>query len=116
MPTWPITLPAAPLIDRFRETAPNTLIRTEMDQGPAKVRQRTTAGVRLLSVSYLLSADQTADLDDFYTNDTAGGALAFDYIHPRTGDTLTCRFKSPPEYAPGNGLYYLTTLTLEVLP
>lgn len=116
MPTWPTTLPATPLLDRFRETAPNTLIRTEMEQGPAKMRQRTTAGVRTLSVNYLLSAAQVTTLDTFYVSDTAGGSIPFDYTHPRTGDALSCRFKSPPEYAPGNGLYFMTTLSLEIMP
>ena len=47
MTSWPATLPVSPLLDGFIETVPETIIRTDMDQGPAKTRQRTTAGVAI---------------------------------------------------------------------
>jgi hypothetical protein len=36
MPSWPLSLPPAPLLDGFVKTVPETIIRTAMDQGPAK--------------------------------------------------------------------------------
>jgi hypothetical protein len=114
--TWPDTLPASPLLENFQEILPRTAIRTDMDTGPAKVRQRTTAGVGALMVSYLLNIAETIALDAFYQTTLSGGATAFDYTHPRTGATLSCRFTDPPEYAPVNGNYFKVTLTLEVLP
>jgi hypothetical protein len=116
MTTWPDTLPAAPLLENFQELLPETAIRTDMDTGPAKVRQRTTAGVGMLMVNYLLSVAETVVLDAFYRTPLSGGTTAFDYTHPRTGATLSCRFAEPPEYAPVNGNYFKATLTLEVLP
>lgn len=116
MPTWPITLPTAPLMDRFRETPPDNVLRTEMETGPAKLRRRTTAGVRVLALTYLLSAEQVADLDAFYKTTLYGGALAFSFTHPREGGTVSCRFREPPVYTPVNGNYYRATLNLEVLP
>ncbi|MBU6475063.1 MAG: hypothetical protein KGL10_09665 [Alphaproteobacteria bacterium] len=116
MTAWPSTLPAAPLAKNFQEIAPATVIRTDMDTGPAKVRQRTTAGVGELQATYFLSAAQTETLDDFYATTLAGGALGFDYTHPRTGALLTCRFVSPPEYTAVNGAYYEAAVALEVLP
>ncbi len=116
MTTWPDTLPSAPLLENFQELPPETAIRTDMDTGPAKVRQRTTAAVGTLAVSYLLSKAQTTTLDAFYQTTLFGGSGAFDYTHPRTGDTVSCRFVNPPEYAPANGNYFKVTLTLEVLP
>ena len=116
MPQWPASLPASPLLDGFQETPPVTVIRTEMEQGPAKVRQRTTAAVRRLSLSYILSSDQMMVLDDFFTLTLGGGALAFDYIQPRTGNSVSCRFVKPPEYSAANGPYFKAALTLEILP
>ena len=116
MTIWPDTLPAAPLLEDFQELLPETAIRTDMDTGPAKVRQRSTAGTGALMVSYLLSAAETITLDAFYRTTLSGGATAFDYTHPRTGTSLSCRFTRPPEYAPLNGNYFKATLALEVLP
>lgn len=115
MPTWPNTLPA-PLADACRETAANTVVRSDMEQGPAKTRQRTTAGVSRLSLGYLMSASQISDLQDFFETDLIGGALGFGFTHPRTGDTVTARFRQPPEYASANGGYFRASIELEVLP
>jgi hypothetical protein len=114
--SWPDTLPASPLLENFQELLPQTAIRTAMDTGPAKVRQRTTAGVGTLMVTYMLSTAETVALDTFYQTTLAGGAAPFTYTHPRTNATLTCRFVNPPEYMPVNGSYFKVTLTLEALP
>ena len=116
MTAWPDTLPAALLLENFQELLPQTAIRTDMDTGPAKVRRRTTAGTGALMVSYLLSVAETITLDAFYRTTLSGGATPFDFTHPRTGAALSCRFTSPPEYAPLNGNYFKATLALEVLP
>jgi len=116
MTTWPDTLPASPLLENFQELSPQTAIRTDMDTGPAKVRQRTTAAVGSLLVNYLLSTAETIALDAFYQTTLFGGSGTFDYTHPRTGATLSCRFVDPPSYAPVNGNYFKVALTLEVLP
>jgi len=115
MPTFPDTLPA-PLANSFQEQPANNIVRTQMDVGPAKVRRRTTANVRSISVAYVLSEAQLQTLETFFLTDAAGGALSFDFTHPRTGATVTARFTEPPQYASMNGLYYQVTVSLEVLP
>jgi hypothetical protein len=116
MTAWPTSLPSAPLIDRFRETAPDTVLRTAMDEGPAKLRRRTTAGVRMLKLAYILDRTQADTLDGFYLTDLSGGALAFDFTHPRTSEGIVCRFTAPPEYTALNGNYFRAEISLEVLP
>lgn len=116
MPTWPGTLPIAPLLDNFRETVPDTVLRTEMEQGPAKLRQRTMAAVRTLAVSYLLDKTQVTALETFYLTTLSGGITPFDFAHPRTAATVSCRFVKPPEYTTTNGNFFKTTLELEILP
>ncbi|MDD9901044.1 MAG: hypothetical protein OXT65_08715 [Alphaproteobacteria bacterium] len=115
MTTWPATLPA-PLSGRFREVPANTLVRTKMDQGPAKLRRRTTAGVSEMTASYLLSAAQTTALDAFYNDTTGGGSVAFDMAHPRSGATVSCRFVKPPEYSDAGNGYFYAQVELEVMP
>jgi hypothetical protein len=116
MTAWPNTLPAAPLLEAFHETPPDTTLRTPMEQGPAKLRQRTTAGARLLTVTYLLSRTQVETLETFYTATLQGGSASFTYTHPRTGTTVSCRFTRPPEYGAVNGSFFKVALTLEILP
>lgn len=113
---WPNTLPAAPLVEGFHETPGQTAVRTQMEQGPAKVRRRTTAGVDSMSLLLLLSKAQVATLESFFSDTLAGGALGFAYTHPRTGLSVTCRFTAPPQYTPTNGNYFKAALSLEVLP
>lgn len=116
MPAWPETLPLSPLADSFRETAPDTTIRTQMEQGPAKIRRRTTAGVGDISFAYILSAAQAATLEDFYLDDLSGGAASFSFTHPRTGSPVSCRFRDPPQYEALGGDYVRVAVKLEVLP
>jgi hypothetical protein len=116
MTTWPNTLPAYPLIDGFHETAPNTVIRTDMEQGPAKVRLRTTAAIRTLALSYLMNKAQVTALETFYLATLQGGALSFDFTHPRSNAVVSCRFTRPPEYVTSNGNFFKVAMELEVLP
>ena len=113
---WPESLPLAPLADRYQETLADTLVRSKVDQGPDKVRRRTTAGVAEMSVSYVLDADQSAVIADFYTTTLAGGSLPFVFQHPRSGAVITVRLKRPPQLSARNGSHYLARLELEVLP
>lgn len=115
MPSWPNTLPS-PLSDHFQETTPNTVLRTDMEQGPAKVRRRTTAAVRSLSLHYLMSKAQVATLESFYITTLQGGSLSFAFTHPRTGSAVTCRFVKPPEYNSENGNFFRVSFDLEILP
>jgi len=116
MTSWPDALPAYPLLDGFHETPPKTALRTDMEQGPAKVRLRTTAGVRTMSLKYLMNKTQVTALETFYLATLQGGALTFDFIHPRNNGTISCRFTKPPEYATSNGNFFKVSVELEALP
>lgn len=115
MATWPATLPSSPLADGFNEQPPNLAIRTDMDAGPAKVRRRFTAGVRPMTVMFLLTKAQVATLDEFYTSTLSGGTIRFDWTHPRTGSAVEFRFTAPPEYRADSDLWQVT-MSLEIMP
>lgn len=112
---WPDTLPP-PALNSFQETAPDNSIRSSLDRGPAKVRRRTTANVRIISFSLALDPDLVDVLDDFYNEDTFSGSVSFLMYHPRTGEQVECRFTSPPQYSEAEGVIYNASVALEILP
>lgn len=116
MASWPAGLPQTPLADGFGESAVSSVVRTDMDVGPAKMRRRYTAEVRVYSMGLLLTTAQVATLEAFYRS-TLAEVDPFDWVDHRTGSAASYRFRSPPAYseagAPG---YWQTTLDLEVLP
>lgn len=116
MTNWPAELPPSPLADGFSEELADTTVRTAMDAGPDKVRQRTTAGCPKLTVSFILSRSQMDRLATFYQSDLAGGTAPFTFMHPRRGTTCSCRFKKPPLIKSMNGEKFRAYLEMEVLP
>lgn len=116
MVSWPSTLPDDVLIEGYREQPPKNVIRTQMDQGPAKVRRRSTTGPRMLRVSLDLTRAQVDTLDSFFRTDLEDGALRFDWTHPRTQAAVQMRFVEPPQYTPLTGADWTAALNLEILP
>lgn len=117
MAAWPASLPQRPNgAQGWSEDAPELAIRTQMDVGPDKVRRRTTAGVRTFAMPFALSAAQTETLDSFFLTTTAGGALAFDWLHPRTRVAAQFRFTERPTYQYAGGDYYEAEIRVEITP
>lgn len=116
MAIWPATLPP-PAVNSFREKPPLNTIRSTMDKGPAKVRRRTTANTRPMSFTLKLTPEQVQALDDFYVDTTYSGADEFEFVHPRTGDTVNARFTAEPDYSEvEGGIIYTVAIALEILP
>jgi hypothetical protein len=115
MAIWPPSLPA-PNWTGFQETSPNVVIRTSMDVGPPKVRRRSTAGVRPLSMTFLLTKDDVSTLDTFYQTTLSGGSLPFDWTHPRTGAAVRVQFTASPSYQAQGPLHYQAQCQMEILP
>jgi hypothetical protein len=139
-PIWPAALPQYLLTRNYSEDDPDTVIRTQMDAGPAKIRRRFTAAVRQLAGMIVVDEDQLDTLSDFFMNDCAGGAIAFQWtMQRRQRDTAeptdtsqitdtsllpltfvgtnNYRFVKPPRYSDtGDGAHYEAALSLEILP
>lgn len=117
MGTWPLTLPTAPEGSGYQEVSPTTTIRTPMESGPPKVRQRVTAGVRPFTMSWLLTKAQVATLDTFYVTTLKGGSLSFDGLaHPRTQAAAVFRFVDQPTYSYLGPDVWRVHCKMEVLP
>jgi hypothetical protein len=116
MAVWPASLPQAPNADGYAEHAPKTIIRTEMEAGPPKMRRRFTAGIRPFEMKIAMTKSETQVLDAFFVTTLVGGSLAFDWIHPRTGAAASFRFVKPPTYSAKSDNAWDVALSVEVLP
>lgn len=114
--TWPAGLPQDVEIDGYEETSPANKLRTQMDAGPAKQRRRFTAGVRPLKVTMIMTRAQIATLDAFHDATLAGGALPFDFTHPRTLVTTTFSFVKEPMWRPLSATTWRAAMEWEILP
>ncbi len=116
MPAWPTSLPAFDA-QGFQESAPDNLLRTQMDAGPDKVRRRYTAAARGLQGTILLDETQYATFKTFHGTDLADGALPFTMTNPYGGGTATYRFTGGWSASlVGGGQYVSVSLPLEKLP
>ena len=117
---WPLTLPwddEAIKYDTIEE-AQDRLLFTPTSAGPGKLRQRYTVGPANLSIPIVLSDTELTTLMDFYHDTLGGGALEFEWIHPRTGAGQYFRFQ--PGVMPAAQIIspnrYRVTLALQMVP
>lgn len=82
MPQWPSSLPQYLLVDGYQEIWEDDIARTQMDEGPAKVRRRFTANVRPVKGKIIVSGIQLNALKTFYLSDCAAGAIKFCWTDP----------------------------------
>jgi hypothetical protein len=114
---WPAALPQRVQATDYEEQQPETLLRTQMDAGPAKVRRRFTAAPRPLRVALRMTREQVELLEAFVRDDLMDGALPFTWVHPRTEVLATLRLTAPYVLVPqARGLRWRVLLQLEVLP
>lgn len=113
--TWPTTLPASPEI-QYSESYKDNVIRSEMDAGIQKTRQRYTRQQRMLQLSYVLTNTQKTAFSSFF-NSIKGGALPFNMIDPVAGTSIVVRLTGPvngPAYVTKN--LWRVQFEVEVLP
>lgn len=100
------------LRDGFSESPPERTIRTNMDVGPAKVRRRTVAAVGHIGFTLWLT---NAEWDTLYNFYLANDATVFNFVHPRTGQTVKARFADVPDGS-FNQTMWDVTVQLETMP
>jgi hypothetical protein len=115
---WPATLPQQPLVRDFRATEPVLTVRATMDNGPAKVRQRFTAGVTGITCHYIMTPSQIQDLRAFYNGPAGGGAVLWAWPGPPPyGTEQPVRFVNPPQWSPiDSGQVYDAQIEIEIIP
>ena len=122
MPTWPLTLPRAPLVRALSQTAQDLVVRTSMDSGPAKVRRRLTVNVVPTTIGLpVLTDEQLETFKTFFHSTAMGGAEAFDWKDPATGQPARMRFVGQPSWSPvrarnGVGRTWDVQFNVELIP
>ena len=113
---WPSTLQQLLSEANFSIAEGDTVIRSDMDIGPQKVRRRFTQGIDLLTASIYLTNAQYTIFKNFYRTSLNGGVLTFEFNHPIEGDLREYRFKAPPQFSSIGGDNYVVQLSWEELP
>lgn len=115
---WPETLPQKLLVDGYSQSAANTLLRSEMETGPAKQRRRFSAGVVPLSGKLILDWDELDILRAFYDTTLIGGSLRFIWKDPidQLSGNAQMRFTSPITWTTYGAGLFSVSLSLEIMP
>lgn len=116
-PQWPTSLQKYVNMDSFEYTFGSTVLRSEQDIGPAKVRQRFTRGVDMIKAG--IDIQGTVDFETFETffkTDIAGGSRVFDFNHPIKQVPIAVRMIDPPVVRAKGGLVFMASFALEVMP
>ena len=121
MDSWPTELPARLLSDATVKDDESRAI-SDMDSGPASVRNRFTAITQTVKGSMILTGAQLVIFNTFFRTTIKHGSLTFNWIHPHTEEYAEMRFKSKVEWAcvktalaPEDRLYQ-ASLELEIQP
>lgn len=115
---WPVALQQILSVDSFEMKYGSTVVRSDTDVGPAKIRRRFTDAVDMYTCSILLNYDEQVILRDFYKTTLGGGSLPFEFDDPFTGDPANFRFMEPPSFRPvgSGGLVFRVSMSWEKLP
>lgn len=115
---WPATLPQQLLLNGASLGYGDALVEYAPDRGPSISRRATTAVMRPLTGSMILSDAQVSVWETFFFTTIMNGALPFIFPDPRTGAGLLVKFtkQNPPQLTPQGGDNFGLSLNLVVLP
>lgn len=114
--TWPTQLQQELNEDGFSFDTGSTVIRSENQMGPAKVRRVMTKSVDTLSGTINLTTAQFSVFSYFFDTTLNGGVGTFNFVHPITGVLTEFRFTRPPSYRSIGGGNFIVSMQWESLP
>jgi len=98
MADWPAGLPQR-LLEGATVVDDESRAISDMDSGPASVRNRFTAITQTAKGSMILTGSQLTTFYTFFRTTLRHGSLSFNWIHPFTEQACVIRFKKKPEWA-----------------
>ena len=116
MAVWPVSIQQKLNVASFSETIGETVLRSDNDIGPQKVRRRFTRSVDVLSCSINITFEEYTTFMNFFKTTINGGATAFDFDHPISGVPSQFRFTAPPQIVPLGGRVFQISMAWEKLP
>lgn len=102
---WPAELPQLMRLEGLSGTRKTAVVRTEMDAGPAKARQRYTVSTKEFSGSVVLTENQRQILENWYLNTLGSGVLRFRMVNPQTLEEKEFRFLEDYQESAIDGLW-----------
>lgn len=99
IPTWPDSLPIAPLLADYSETKSSLAQAVTTGNKSILLRRNSTRAQDKLNVSFALNRQQTKYFEQFFYDTLAGGTLRFTFRHPRTLETIEASFDPTSEQA-----------------
>lgn len=119
MNVWPVTLPQYVNQDGYTQKRISGKIETEMDTGPAVMRNRFTATPVVFNLAITMTNAEVTVLENFYVTTCKNGTEEFTWLHPRTGAGAVMRFiGEPPDirHLSGSDSDFVVTFTVEIMP
>jgi hypothetical protein len=113
---WPDGVPHCFTADSLAVGLADGRIRSQTDTGPGKVRRRSSAMVKDMTGTLIMTYAQLTALETFVDDTLLGGSLPFSFPDQR-GNTILVRFadKLPSWSRYGMG-YVSVDMSLEILP
>lgn len=121
MATWPASLPQT-LLRELTQSYQKGKIRTQMDTGPHKQRQRFTALTRFYDGALILDGTELQTFMTFFETTVGAGAGSFTWVDPIDDTSASLRFREDPtiellvSHQTPASRQYRVTLSLEKLP
>lgn len=115
MDSWPTELQQKLNSTGFELQFGNTLVRSDMDVGPAKVRSRFTDAVDTYQCQITIDHDELSILRTFFKTTLNNGANRFLFNDPFTETATEFRFAQPPSIRPLGGRVYEVSMLWEKL-
>ena len=113
---WPVSLQQLVNEGSFGLKFGETLLRSDVDIGPKKVRRRFTRPIDTMAVGFDLTIAQYNTFYYFFNTTINGGATVFELNHPITGVLTNFRFTGPPDIRPKGGINFVATMEWEIIP
>jgi len=114
---WPTTLPP-PSSNGFSRTPKDSRVISQNDDGPPKVRRRSTANGATYQITLELTAAQVGYLETFWDTTLNGGTEIFNWTDPILGSAVEVLMLDLPSISPAPEAAgeYVATLVLERMP
>lgn len=113
---WPVTLQDCVNEEGFGNELGETVLRSDMDVGPAKLRRRFTRGFDNFTTTVNLTTAQYSLFRTFYYTSLNGGTLPFEFKHPITQVVSEFRFVSTPRVNSFGGGNFRVSMVWEEVP
>lgn len=116
METWPTSLQTILNSANFSYELGDTLIRSDMDVGPTKVRRRFSKGIEKLNTQIWIVRSLYNTFYNFYNTTLNGGVKSFQYNHPITATPTEFRFSGVPKIDYVGGDTFSISMVWETVP